>query len=1086
MGMASGIPYANMLFLNVLQAIVAIFLASDFLKVDRKMDTTDVVYMRSMTNASYVLGKVIGVLWVFALLNLAALALGAIMTVFFSDMQFSAAGYVFYPLIISLPTLVYICGLTFLLMVLLRSQALVFVVMLGYIAATLFFLGDNLFGLLDFTAFGQAMAWSDFLGPGDIVVTLCQRMFFLLAGIALIMATVLLLRRLPQNAVVSVLCAVIFAASLAGAGVSGWRYLSHYSSGSELRAKMLQLNERYSNLPPVSIEAERITLDHRGNSINASAALEVRNNGQQPLENYRFSLNPGLNVTSVESGGAALEFERQEHILLVKPGETLASGMADSLTIAYEGMIEQAACYLDISDSTRYSPFGIAFFTAAKHYAIINPDYLLLTPEAGWYPASSLPDGPGMPSGNPSDFINFSLSLNTAPQLNAISPGVRDSLGDGKYEFETEFPLPRISLVAGEYRKMSITADSVEYALYIRPDHDFFTQYFQDIPEKLPEYLNEFRYDIENRVGLTYPFARLAIVETPIQFKTYDRPWGTTPETVQPEQVLVPEKGLYLQGLDFRRMNYYMNRGAERSGRHRDPEDMQKNMLNQFLRNSIGGSGMARNQGRVFRRSMGRSFSLQRIAFSMLTSFDQVQDYSMFPMFYGLPGNISSTRWPVLGMAFEDYMRKRLETNMGGFFSMVMGPTPEEEASFTLEKHPLAEVLTDQEFSAFRQDALGAKSDFLFGLVESEAGEKEFKEFTKEFLEAHRFTDIQADVLLDSINSRYGFELQGRLDNWLNECRMPSFLFGNTDCREVLDGNQTRYQVSLQVSNTGDEEGLLSLTSRAERGGGPGGRGGPPPGAGGPGGKQEPNLFRIAPGATMELYLLLDESPSMLDVDTYLSKNIPASLNFRLGEPVVDHDVEPFEGVRQLDEPLDVQEPGSIVVDNEDPGFTIMKSVSEGKLKKMLARQDSANGQYQGLYFWNPPRRWTATVYSDFFGTYRHSARYIRAGSGDNRVTWTASIPKSGQYDVYYHATKIEAPWMRRGRGGQSFIDDFNFTVYHDDGEEQVEFDAANEETGWVLLNTWYFSEGKAVVELSDRSKGRMVYADAVKWVEHR
>ena len=35
------------------------------MKRDRSMDTTDVVYIRSMTNTSYVLGKACGTLWFF-------------------------------------------------------------------------------------------------------------------------------------------------------------------------------------------------------------------------------------------------------------------------------------------------------------------------------------------------------------------------------------------------------------------------------------------------------------------------------------------------------------------------------------------------------------------------------------------------------------------------------------------------------------------------------------------------------------------------------------------------------------------------------------------------------------------------------------------------------------------------------------------------------------------------------------------------------------------------------------------------------------------------------------------------------------
>ncbi len=56
---SSVIPYVNLLLLNTVQAIIAIFLASDFLKRDKKLDTTDVIYIRSMSNGEYVAGKTI-------------------------------------------------------------------------------------------------------------------------------------------------------------------------------------------------------------------------------------------------------------------------------------------------------------------------------------------------------------------------------------------------------------------------------------------------------------------------------------------------------------------------------------------------------------------------------------------------------------------------------------------------------------------------------------------------------------------------------------------------------------------------------------------------------------------------------------------------------------------------------------------------------------------------------------------------------------------------------------------------------------------------------------------------------------------
>ena len=56
----SNIPYFNMLLINVGQAIIAIFLASEFIKRDTKLDTSEVFFVKPMSNTEYVLGKTWG------------------------------------------------------------------------------------------------------------------------------------------------------------------------------------------------------------------------------------------------------------------------------------------------------------------------------------------------------------------------------------------------------------------------------------------------------------------------------------------------------------------------------------------------------------------------------------------------------------------------------------------------------------------------------------------------------------------------------------------------------------------------------------------------------------------------------------------------------------------------------------------------------------------------------------------------------------------------------------------------------------------------------------------------------------------
>ena len=78
----SNLPYVNLLLLNTGQAVICIFLASEFLKRDKKLDTSEVFYVRPLSNAEYVIGKIWGNLRVFLILNLIVMGMALIFNLF--------------------------------------------------------------------------------------------------------------------------------------------------------------------------------------------------------------------------------------------------------------------------------------------------------------------------------------------------------------------------------------------------------------------------------------------------------------------------------------------------------------------------------------------------------------------------------------------------------------------------------------------------------------------------------------------------------------------------------------------------------------------------------------------------------------------------------------------------------------------------------------------------------------------------------------------------------------------------------------------------------------------------------------------
>ena len=80
--MPSSIPFVNIYLFNIAQSIIAIFLAGNFLKRDKKLDTAEVIYVRPMSNADYIVGKTWGIIKAFVSLNIIALIIAGFIHVF--------------------------------------------------------------------------------------------------------------------------------------------------------------------------------------------------------------------------------------------------------------------------------------------------------------------------------------------------------------------------------------------------------------------------------------------------------------------------------------------------------------------------------------------------------------------------------------------------------------------------------------------------------------------------------------------------------------------------------------------------------------------------------------------------------------------------------------------------------------------------------------------------------------------------------------------------------------------------------------------------------------------------------------------
>ena len=241
----------------------------------------------------------------------------------------------------------------------------------------------------------------------------------------------------------------------------------------------------------------------------------------------------------------------------------------------------------------------------------------------------------------------------------------------------------------------------------------------------------------------------------------------------------------------------------------------------------------------------------------------------------------------------------------------------------------------------------------------------------------------------------------------------------------------------------------------------------------------------LQPNEAKEIGMVLPwNSRYSVGFNTYISQNIPSNFIMDARHKGACRKEELFEGERAVDNPLLKHEPGVVIVDNIDSGFSILSQPKEALLTRIIKRRlETADERPQIFHARNPvyPPRWTRGIDRSFYGIVEKSAYYIQSGKGEAKAQWIADIPEEGRYEVWYNKIDI---FGRNGVMNYRYAAEFNFLVYHDDGVQEVAIDETGRANRWMSLGVYHFSKGPARVVLTDKTTGKMVFADAVKWVK--
>ena len=1039
-GLPTNIPYTTLLIFNVIQAVIAVFLATDFMKRDKKQDTTEVIYVRPVSNAEYIWGKVFGNLKVFLALNLLILIIPLIFTLVTQDMTVDLLGYGLYFLLISLPTLLFIFGLSFFLMALVRNQAIVLLVLLGYIALTLFYLNNKLYYLFDYMAFNIPMIWSEFVGMADFSRIIMHRALYISLGIALIYFTVLLMKRLRQsNSVywVSWTGGILF---LAIAGFFITNHIQEEASMRRFRDSLIKLNDRYIQTNPPRVDQYKLNLVHKGEKIQMTADMSLLNATGETIDTLIFSLNPGFDLNKCTVEGTDKEYKRQEHLVIIensmKPGESV------NISLEYGGRPDERVCYLDVPNEILLRGEHMTFIRIPKKFSFITSDYLMFTPELLWYPLPGTGFSVKNVAGFRKNFANYELTVESGKDLTVLSQG-KPERENGKWHFHPEEPMACMSLVAGKYDRDSLTVNDITYNIYHKAGHDNYKDFFSEIQDTIPSIIERVMENYESDLHLEYPYNEFSIVEVPAQFYAYKKNFTLASEASLPQMVLMEERAYTLDGADFPRA---LKRWQRRRDRESSTEDLKAELFERFIQSNF-------IEGEDFRRGWFRDE-------------DIVGNTKILPNFISYTNDFGIEELPVMNPVLERYIEDRSAGDDRRIFFFGSDVGDEEKANLLLQDKSFAELMSDTSNFVRLSDVIDMKGKYFINLMKHFSGVSEFDEELDSFIVATRYQNNTGQVFLDYMKNRHQVNTEKYMNDWLYSKQLPAFEFTDMDAYSYYRMERPRYQAEITITNTGRGLGIVNLNMRIGR-------------------RRDSRLSEektviLEPGQSKRVGVSVGESPSMLIANTLVSSNMPAALNFPIRDIEEDEHASGGEFIREVEPPSSNED--AIIVDNEDPSFRVLASEKSTKLRDLIQNNDNKE-EYTGVNPWRPPEEWQKAIHNKFFGKIKLSASYVRSGNGEQKAVWMVPIENAGYYDVqaYVSDAGLRPRWGRRQDQNDDRI--YRYKIFHDGGEEEVPVNVRDYESDWVSLGEYYFSPDSARIQISNESNARTVVADAVKLI---
>lgn len=1027
----SAIPFVNAYVAIHFLVLITVFWAGNWWFIGKTEETIQSIFVRPFSNRELLWGRLLGFFGVQLVLSIAWMMIALSVHFCFSPSPFAWFPYVFYFFTLTLPALFFLTGGVVLIKKLLPSRGFSFLVLLLVFCFLIMFGGGG-YGIADLPGSYHPNMFSDMTGFPLLGIYLLQRGMLCLLGIGMLLFAVDTRSRIPNRdksarrimrfgglflfvGIMCVLCLVVF-----------------FTREKSTREEFREIFARYEGNPKMFVLRHEITFRQEKNTYTAFSRLILQNQQEEDLRKVVLYLNPGLQVISVVSGNDSLVFTRDRQVLLIdKP---VASRDSLCLEIYYEGSIRPEVCYAEIEDLRSMDVYRQHYiFRQGRDFFYLKPDLTVLTPECIWYPVSVPPVNVLSPSLTLENYCHFELTVIGEQERTVISQGQMFVNGD-TIRFRNRAALPGISLCMGPYTRVSEEVDGVLYELYLQKGHESIVDKFSDIRVLIDGWKSGLLFSRG-----AYRFFKLALVEAPLHFCAYGRPWRERSEFVQPEMIFRPEREATTFSLDVDAYAF---------------SESTPPVLEWFEYYSQGTCGIERDRyvGNLFIDCLPGRHPMKKSI---------INEYNRKPLESPYQIHVTSCQFPGIYLWFSDMLKwmfsmQAIQNEGYGSTDVSAIDCFDGNDLFSLVARPDVKVLIAQRNQAFVARVL------------CEVQYRDWEAFTRAFLEDYNFQTFAYETYCSAFKERFGLDLLALTQEQYEEKTLPSFVFKDARIDELQEREGEKcYMQRVKVWNQGKVDGVLRICS----------------------GYSEDSYYLLKAGESVEIRRLVNNTyePENWEIQIPLSQNVPSSLELST-VPVISVAEDRETGMFPVDSNEFKERQGEYVVDDTNSGFCLLPGKDRGRMPEiteLMQQVSSLTGKqwrrFYGQYaFGNPVRSYFSKV----------------CGTGSPAVEWSVDLDEGGMYEVFVYNLQIdpdkhESRWIE-GRENPLYrkprVPVQYYTVESQNGLETVELELNNVGRGWISLGKYPFAAGLARVSLSDKGAylGQTLYADAVKWVKCR